>query len=105
MKLINIVNARYALQKLIAQDLPLRTAYALVNLVEKCNRHLSFFSQMRQTLGAEPDEDKLRELENFEVEDLDASAPVEVKAAENLRLSASDIKVLEPFVRFVFEEV
>lgn len=104
MQLINIVNARFALQKLIAQDLPLRKAYELVGLVEKCNRHLAFFSQMRQTLGAEPDKDKLRELEAFEVDDLDDALPIEISNTENLRLSAADLKVLEPFVRFSFEE-
>lgn len=101
MKLINIVNARGALQKLVAQDLPLRTAFEVVELVEKCNRHLGFFSQMRQKLGALPDEKKLSELENFEVTDLDRLR-IEIRADDSLRLSAADVKVLEPFVRFIF---
>ena len=101
MKLINIVNARMALQKLVAQDLPLRTAFEVVDLVEKCNRHLGFFSQMRQKLGALPDETKLAELENFDVPDLDG-LPIEIRADDSLRLSAADVKALEPFVRFVF---
>lgn len=102
MKLITIVNARGALQKLVAQDLPLRTAYQVVGLVEKCNRHLSFFSQMRQKLGALPEETKLAELENFEVTDLDDDAPIEIRADDRLMLSAADVKALEPFVRFIF---
>ena len=60
MKLIEIVNARGALQKLVVQDLPLRTAFRVVEVVEKCNRHLRFFSQERQKLGAIPDEARER---------------------------------------------
>lgn len=103
MKLIQIVTARGALQKLIVQDLPLRTAYQVVELVEKCNRHLSFYSQMRQKLGAMPDEKKLSELNNFEILDLDDSTPIEIHADDSLRLSAADIIDLEPFVRFTFD--
>ena len=101
MKLIDIVNARGALQKLVAQDLPLRTAFEVVGLVEKCNRHLSFFSQERQKLGALPDAEKLAKLESFDVPDLD-DLPIEIRADDRLRLSAADVKALEPFVRFVF---
>lgn len=101
MKLIEIVNARGALQKLVVQDLPLRTAFRVVEVVEKCNRHLRFFSQERQKLGAVPNEAKLTELENFEIPDLDSETPIEIRADDNLRLSAGDIKALEPFVRFL----
>ena len=100
MKLINIVNARGSLQKLVAQDLPLRTAFEVMELVEKCNRHLGFFSQERQKLGALPDDKKLSDLEHFEVSDLDGP-PIEIRADDNLRLSAADVKALEPFVRFI----
>ena len=100
MKLIDIVNARMALQKLTEQDLPLRTAFEIVALVERCNRHLAFFSHIRQKLGALPDEAKLAELENFEVTDL-GELPIEILAEESLRLSASDVKALEPFVKFI----
>lgn len=100
MKLIEIVNARGALQKLVVQDLPLRTAFRVVEVVEKCNRHLHFFSQERQKLGAIPDEEKLAELENFEISDIDSETPIEILADDSLRLSAGDIKALEPFVRF-----
>ena len=100
MKLIEIVNARMALQKLAEQDLPLSTAFELVELIEKCNRHLGFFSQMRQKLGALPDETKLAELENFDVPDLDG-LPIEIHADDSLRLSAADVKALEPFVKFL----
>lgn len=103
MKLIAIVNARGALQKLITQDLPLRTAFRIGELVEKCNRHLAFFSQIRQNLGALPDEVKLAELESFEVSDLGKDLPIEICADDSLRLSAADIKALEPFVRFVLK--
>ena len=100
MKLIEIVNARGSLQKLIAQDLPLHKAFQIVELVEMCNRHLAFFSHIRQKLGALPDEAKLAELENFEVTDL-GDLPIEILAEESLRLSASDVKALEPFVKFI----
>ena len=43
MKLNTIVNAGPSLQKLILQDVPIKTAYALAMLIDKLNPHLSFY--------------------------------------------------------------
>ena len=103
MKLMEIVNARHALQKLIAQDLPLRVAYRLMKLTDACNFHLEFYGQERMKLGENPDPDRLQELDEMEVTDL-KETQFRIPIADDLKLSAADIKALEPFIVFYEEE-
>ena len=98
MKLIELVNARDSLQKLILQDLPIRKAYELMLATETINRHLGFYGQEMTKLLADPGGEKQRELENFEVPDLE---PVEIEMTEGLRLSAADVALLLPIIKFV----
>lgn len=100
MKLITIVNARAALQKLSVQDLPIRSAWEVVKLIDECNVHLMFYGQQMQK---KPDREHLQELNEMEISGFDARVKIRVPLAEDLRLSAADIKALEPFVEF--EEV
>ncbi len=103
MKLIEIVNARHALQKLIAQDLPLRVAYRLMKMTDSCNFHLEFYGQQRMNLGEDPDPVRLQELDEMEVTDL-KETQLRIPIADDLKLSAADIKALEPFIVFYEEE-
>lgn len=103
MQLIKIVNARHALQKLIAQDLPLRVAYRLMKLTDACNFHLEFYGQERMKLGEHPDPDRLQELDEMEVTDL-KETKLRIQITNDLKLSAADIKALEPFIVFYEEE-
>ena len=57
MKLIEIVNARGSLQKLVGQELPLRVAYRLVKVTDAINFHLTVYGGELMKLGENPDPD------------------------------------------------
>ena len=103
MKLIDIVNARGSLQKLISQDLPLRLAYRLTRLTDAINFHLNFYGTERMKLGENPDQEKLRELEEMEISDI-PQTKLSLPIRDGLVLSATDVKMLEPFIEFYEEE-
>lgn len=98
MKLIDIVNARNSLQKLIQQDIPLRQAYELVKLTDKINVHLDFYGQERVKRWG--NEEKLIELDSFPVDDLPEDR-MQIAMTDTVLLSAVDVKALEPFIEFV----
>lgn len=98
MRLIDVVCARDALQKLIAQDLPLRQAYALVKLTDRINVHLQFYGT--EIVKAGGNEEKIRELQSFPVDDLPETR-LQISMEGNLRLSAADVKALAPFIDFI----
>jgi hypothetical protein len=102
MKLIEIVNARESLQKLVGQELPLRVAYRLVKVTDAINFHLNFYGEELMKLGENPDPEKLKELEEMEITDLHHEK-LRVPIMEGLVLSAADVKMLEPFIEF-YEE-
>lgn len=93
MKLYDIALASKPLQKLIGQDLPLRQAYALAILATKLNPTLEFYGN--QLMSGRPQEE-LNELEAELPEFKRIKLPIDL----DLRLSAGDIKCLEPFVEF-----
>lgn len=102
MKLIDIVNSRDALQKMVAQDLPLRLAYRLVKLTDKINLHISFYYGELMKLGEDPDPERLQELDEMEITDLKQER-LRIPIIEGLKLSATDVHMLEPFIDF-YEE-
>lgn len=94
MRLYDIVLAAQPLQKLVNQDLPLRQAYKVAMLATRVNPHLEFY-------GAELAKGKFEdELNDFDVPDFDTAQPIQLSLALELKLSAADIKRLEPFVTF-----
>lgn len=93
MKLYDIALASKPLQKLIGQDLPLRQAYALAILATKLNPTLEFYGN--QLMSGRP-QAELNELEAELQEFKRIKLPLDL----DLRLSAGDIKCLEPFVEF-----
>lgn len=93
MKLYDIALASKPLQKLIGQDLPLRQAYALAILATKLNPTLEFYGS--QLMSGRP-QAELNELEA----DLPKFKRIKLPIDLDLRLSAGDIKCLEPFVEF-----
>lgn len=93
MKLYDIALASKPLQKLIGQDLPLRQAYALAILATKLNPTLEFYG--KQLMSGRP-QAELNELEAELPEFKRIKLPLDL----DLRLSAGDIKCLEPFVEF-----
>lgn len=93
MKLYDIALASKPLQKLIGQDLPLRQAYALAILATKLNPTLEFYGNQ---LMSGRQQEELNELEAELPEFKRIKLPLDL----DLRLSAGDIKCLEPFVEF-----
>ena len=94
MRLYDIVLAAQPLQKLVNQDLPLREAYKVAMLATRVNPHLEFY-------GAELAKGKFEgDINDFDVPDFDTAQPIELSLALDLKLSAADIKRLEPFVTF-----
>lgn len=101
MKLGQIVAASPALQKLIYQDLPLNTAYALCKLVDQLNPQLVFFERELCKLG--PEDARRMELLEFNVPELDGLKKIQFCCSDSIRLSVADVKNLDPFVVFVEE--
>lgn len=93
MKLYDIALASKPLQKLIGQDLPLRQAYALAILATKLNPSLEFYGS--QLMSGRP-QAELNELKA----DLPEFERIKLPLDLDIRLSAGDIKCLEPFVEF-----
>lgn len=101
MKLIEIVNARAPLQKLVTQDLPIREAYGLMKFTELCNEHLSFYGQELAKFNPDAQPDRMKELEEMDIGTLEK---ITVTLNDGVRLSASDLKALEPLIIFREEE-
>lgn len=99
MKLIDLVNARDSLQKLVQQDLPLKTAYKLMQITDECNRHLVFYGNELAKIESNGEPERLEELDNLEVLD-DAWEKPKISADCNITLSAVDVKLLMPLVDF-----
>ena len=98
MKLIDLVNARDSLQKLVAQDLPIRTAYQLMKLTDECNRHLGFYGGELAKFDPARDPERLKELDNMEI-DIDAER-ITISLDGDLKISAADVKMLLPLIEF-----
>lgn len=97
MKLKDSVYARDPLQKLVMQDLPIKEAYSLKKTTDFINANINFFYERLAALGEDPDENRVNELYAFEVPDLEK---VEISMIDGLKLSASDVALLEPFITF-----
>lgn len=98
MKLIELVNARTSLGKLVSQDLPIRTAYKLMQMTDECNKHLVFYGNELAKFNPDKNPERLRELDNMEI---DFPCKTIVEMTDNLVLSAADVKLLSPIVEFV----
>nr|DAP59424.1 MAG TPA: hypothetical protein [Caudoviricetes sp.] len=93
MKLYDVALASKPLQKLIEQDIPLRQAYALAILATKLNPTLEFYGNQLMSGRSQVE---LNELEA----DLPEFERIKLPLDLDIRLSAGDIKCLEPFVEF-----
>ena len=101
MKIEDIVIAAGSIQKLIDQDVPLCTAWALKKLLDRGNPVLEFYGQELAKYGEAPDAESRRaQLLALTLPDFDGFARVAVPLDVPVKLSAADIKRLEPFVQF-----
>lgn len=119
MKMIQVVNALPALQKLAAQEFTLQKLYNIKKLMGKLNEELTFYNEQRgkiyekysdivgnQYVPRESDASKLNaelsELLNMEIEGTINEVVLSIK--EDIKLSYNDLVALEGFVRIEGEE-
>lgn len=99
----NILSAVPAFQKLVAQDLPIRTAYRLHKMIRRVNEEIDFFRMKEGEIRAKHENPnspallaELDELLKLPIEwELD---PLPLSPDEPLRLSCADLDALEGFV-------
>jgi len=108
LKIIELLNAIPAMQKLSAADLSLKCCHQLDKLFEKVDNEITFFNRKLQELqGKYPEagdefKEKQSELLNFEIE-IDFVRPV-IRESENIRISVNDKRFLKEFIDFIYEE-
>lgn len=120
MKMVNIVNAQPALEKIASVDLPLKLLYSLKKLMEKLEREMQFFNEERDKLilkYGEQEEDGMFRIPGDKVEDFQREAneladiDVEWDVAlivlpllDGLALSYNELKTLEGFIELRGDE-
>ena len=102
MTLYNILAAKNGIQKLVGQDLPLKTAYRLSKIVRRVNEELDFFREKEAELKAKHEyKVPANEYEELLRLEIDWDEPkVEIPLDENVSLSAADVEALDEFVEF-----
>lgn len=104
MKLNTIVSAAASLQKIVAQDLPLRSAFELSHLIDTLNPCLEFYGrEFLKAAAAKDSEGAVAELLDFEA-NVELPRKVSLPLDLPLMLTPADIKFLTPFVEFVEKE-
>lgn len=111
MKLLTIMNAVGAFTKLANSDLSLPNAYKLQKLVAALQTEIDFFNEKKQKIyekfavdGGIPEDSvpvaqaELDELLSLEVQT--EFAPLRLPLTEDIKISASDIGFLSPFIEF-----
>lgn len=97
-----ILNAVQGFQKLVRQDLPLRTGYKLSKMVRRVNEELDFFRQKEAELRAAHDgnipQSEYDELLNFEIDWNEDR--IDIPLDSSIQLSCADVDALEPFINF-----
>ena len=99
---IILLNAVPAFQKLIGQDLPLRTAYKLSKLVRRVDEELDFFrakeAELREKHEYKIPAKEYEELLNLEIDWNEDK--IEIPLDDHIILSVADIEALTPFIEF-----
>ena len=119
-KMVNIVNAQSALEKIASVDLPLKLLYSLKKLMEKLEREMRFFNEERDKLimkyGEQEDDGAYRipaeNVVNFQREanelgDIDVEwdvPPIVLPLLDGLELSYKELKTLEGFIELRGDE-
>ena len=102
MKLITIINAVPALQRLCAERIDIQTAFQIHKRLPELDKYINLFNAEREKCLAISDteerEKKLRELLDFETEY--GLAPIPLKVCGGFSLSVNDIAALGEFIKF-----
>ena len=102
MRIYDVINAIPPLQKLVREDLPLRTAYRLSKMVRRVNEELDFFKAKEAELKAKHEYQvpvgEYNELLNLEIDW--AEPKITIPLDDHITLSVADIEALTPFIEF-----
>lgn len=102
MKLLTILNAAPALQRLCAEPIDMRAAYAIHKRLPELDRCIDFFNAEREKIlqehKGEEAEAKLRALLDFEADY--CAEPIPLRVKEGARLCVNDISLLQGFITF-----
>ena len=102
MTYFQLLNAAPGFQKLVRNDLPLRTSYKLSKMVRRVNEELDFFRAKEAELKAKHEYKvpvkEYEELLNLEIDWNEER--IEIPLDANIELSCADIEALEPFITF-----
>lgn len=102
MKLITIINAVPALQRLCAERIDIQTAFQIHKRLPELDKYINLFNSEREKcirdFKGEELERKLRELLDFDTEY--DKAPIPLKVREGFSLSVNDIDSLADFIKF-----
>ena len=120
MKMVNVVNAQPALEKIASVDLPLKLLYSLKKFMEKLEREMKFFNEERDKLilkYGEQEDDGMFRIPNERVEDFQREAneladidiewdvqPIILPLMDGLELSYKELKTLEGFIELRGDE-
>jgi len=118
-KLKEIANSAGSFGKLASQDFDIVTAYKIKKLAGILQKELDLYNEQKENVakkyGTMSDDEKyyhiaedkieeankeLEQLAEYEVE-IQYDIPLEIAIDSNIKLSANDIILLEPFVNFV----
>lgn len=102
MTLYDVLNAKSGFQKLVTQNLPVRTAYKLSRMVRRINEELEFYHQREAEIKAKheyrvPDAERA-ELLNLEIDWTEDK--IEIPLDADIHLSCADVDALTPFIEF-----
>ncbi len=97
MKMKDILNARFSLQKLMDQNIQLNYAFEIAAFIDKCNLALENYGEEIKTLDEAERETKAEELSEKEVSNTEA---IHLPASLNIFLSPADVKCLESLIHF-----
>lgn len=101
MQMRTLVQAAPGLQKLIWQDLPIDKAFKLSQQIDHINKALEFYGR---EVAKNPNAEKLESLLSYDV-GFNDMLPIRLSTGLPLKLSAAEVKQIEPFVVFVEEEL
>lgn len=113
MKIIQVVNALPALQKLAGQDLSIKKLYKISKLLGSLEEEIAFYNEQRQKILGQycdivgnqyvpraEDEAKMNaEMSELLETDIDEVQEVIIGDDENVKLSYNDIVLLDSFIK------
>lgn len=97
MKIKDILTAAEGLKKLATQDMPIKSACRLAELMDMTEPVIGFWMAERTRCG---DGEELHAVEELELPAFCGFEKIEIPISASLTLSARDVKLTEPLISF-----